>query len=169
MMGPKQEQMNYKVDEDIKARVVAEAKKLDGRKPGWYLNNLLRTHYKKIDKAAPKKAAKPKQDLGEEIGHLQLASGEDHPIHQLEVDEWSILYPAVNVQQELNKMYGWLKASPDKRKTKSGINKFINGWLSRSQDKGGSNDRFKENGGNGKAEVERRLANPGYNLEQWEQ
>lgn len=35
-------------------------------------------------------------------------------------------------------MRGWLLSNPNKRKTRRGIEKFINGWLSREQDKGGS-------------------------------
>ena len=35
-------------------------------------------------------------------------------------------------------MAGWLNSNPKKRKTKSGILRFINGWLSREQDSGGS-------------------------------
>ena len=33
-------------------------------------------------------------------------------------------------------MRGWLMANPDRRKTKRGISRFINNWLSREQDKG---------------------------------
>ena len=33
-------------------------------------------------------------------------------------------------------MKGWLNANPKKKKTRSGINRFINNWLSREQDKG---------------------------------
>lgn len=39
--------------------------------------------------------------------------------------------------QELRKMRGWLDANPTKRKTSRGIRRFVNSWLSRSQDEGG--------------------------------
>ena len=55
-----------------------------------------------------------------------------------QVAKWIELYPAVNVQSELNAMCGWLDANPTKRKTKRGISRFCNSWLSRAQDKGGS-------------------------------
>ena len=35
-------------------------------------------------------------------------------------------------------MEGWLDANPGKRKTKVGVKRFVNSWLSRSQDRGGS-------------------------------
>ena len=51
--------------------------------------------------------------------------------------KWRDLYPAVNVEQELRNMVGWIDGNPTKRKTKSGIKKFINSWLSKEQDQGG--------------------------------
>ena len=35
-------------------------------------------------------------------------------------------------------MRGWCLANPSKRKTKRGVKKFINNWLSRQQDRGGT-------------------------------
>ena len=46
---------------------------------------------------------------------------------------------SVNVTQELNAMANWCEANPAKRKTKTGIKRFINSWLARAQQKGGSN------------------------------
>lgn len=45
------------------------------------------------------------------------------------------LYPAVDVEQELRKMYAWLDSNPKNRKTERGIKRFITGWLGRAQDK----------------------------------
>lgn len=69
-----------------------------------------------------------------------------YPIGQAQVDEWSELYPAVDIMQELRKMAGWLDANPSKRKTKRGILRFVNGWLAREQDKGGK--KVENNGRN---------------------
>lgn len=57
-------------------------------------------------------------------------------ISRKQVTEWSTLYPAVDVMQELRKMKGWLDANPIKRKTKRGILRFVNSWLAREQDMG---------------------------------
>jgi len=46
--------------------------------------------------------------------------------------------PAVDVMQELRKMKSWLDSNPRRRKTKQGILRFANSWLTREQDKGGS-------------------------------
>ena len=47
------------------------------------------------------------------------------------------LYPAADVEQELRNMRGWCLANPTKRKTINGVNRFINGWLGKAQDRGG--------------------------------
>ena len=46
---------------------------------------------------------------------------------------WKESYPAVDVEQEIRSMAAWADANPTKRKTRRGIEKFINGWLIRSQ------------------------------------
>lgn len=69
---------------------------------------------------------------------MPLNSGE-HQVTESFAAQMQALYPAVDVAQELRTMTGWLIANPTKRKTKSGINRFINAWLSKCQDRGGSN------------------------------
>lgn len=76
---------------------------------------------------------------------LLLNDKSEYPVFQEQVDSWSELYPAVDVPQELRKMRGWCDANPSKRKTKRGILRFINNWLSGEQDKGG-NRNGKSNG-----------------------
>ena len=58
------------------------------------------------------------------------------PVHQDDIDLLTELYPSVDIMQELRKMKGWLDSNPTKRKTKNGIKRFINSWLSREQDRG---------------------------------
>ena len=68
---------------------------------------------------------------------LPLNDGTEYGVEQSSVDKWTSLYPAVDVMQELRKMAGWLDANRTKRKTRRGIEKFINSWLAREQDRGG--------------------------------
>lgn len=68
---------------------------------------------------------------------LALNDGTEYGVEQESIDKWASLYPAVDVMQELRKMAGWLDANRTRRKTRRGIEKFINGWLAREQDKGG--------------------------------
>ena len=51
---------------------------------------------------------------------------------------WKETYPAVDVEQELRKMVAWSHSNPTRRKTRRGVNRFINSWLAREQDRGGS-------------------------------
>lgn len=66
---------------------------------------------------------------------LPLIDKTHYPIYQHNLDKWQDIYPAVNIQQEFRNMLGWLDSHPKNRKTKGGINRFINGWLGRCQDK----------------------------------
>ena len=67
-----------------------------------------------------------------------------YDVTQNDFKEYEELYPNVDVMQELRKMKGWLNANPTKRKTKRGIKRFINNWLSREQDKPKPNNVRKE-------------------------
>ena len=69
---------------------------------------------------------------------LILNTKDFYDVYKENIEEWKELYPAVDVMQELRKMKGWLDSNPSRRKTKRGISRFINSWLARSQDKGGS-------------------------------
>ncbi len=51
--------------------------------------------------------------------------------------EYVRLYPNVDVKQQFNEMRGWCISNPQKRKTLRGVKRFVNGWLSRAQDRGG--------------------------------
>lgn len=66
---------------------------------------------------------------------LILRDNSEYQITESQIEEWRALYPAVDIEQEFRKMKGWCDTNPSRRKTKSGIKKFINSWLSRSQGK----------------------------------
>lgn len=64
---------------------------------------------------------------------LPLVDGTDFEISVDTAAELSGLYPAVDVEQQLRNMRGWLLANPKNKKTKAGIMRFVNSWLSREQ------------------------------------
>ena len=68
---------------------------------------------------------------------LTLNDKTEYPIYNKDIEQWQELYPVVDILQELRKMKGWLDANCAKRKTKRGIKRFVNGWLTKEQDKGG--------------------------------
>lgn len=61
-----------------------------------------------------------------------------------EYDEYCRLFPAVDVASALRGMRAWSIGNPNKRKTRMGVKRFVNSWLSREQDNSGKTTR---NGG----------------------
>ena len=70
----------------------------------------------------------------EAVYKLILNDGSYYSVYLEEIQKYRGLYPAVDVDQEFRKMIGWLDSNQANRKTRQGINKFINGWISRAQD-----------------------------------
>ena len=66
---------------------------------------------------------------------LPLNDGSEHGVTEEDLAEYSRLYPAVDVMQQLRNMRGWLLANPQKRKTRRGIKAFITSWLAKEQDR----------------------------------
>ena len=67
---------------------------------------------------------------------LPLNDGTEYGVTEEQCREWSELYPAVDVFQQLRQMRGWLLSNKERRKTKRGISRFITNWLAREQDRG---------------------------------
>ena len=76
---------------------------------------------------------------------LPLVDGTFYSVPWDRINNWSKAFPAVDVEHELRKMLTWLDSNPKKQKTARGINRFINGWLSRTQDNGGTGHFIEEN------------------------
>ena len=70
------------------------------------------------------------------VYQLPLNDGTMYAITQEDFGKYERLYPVVDVMEQLRKMDGWLDGNPQKRKTRNGIRKFINNWLSKAQDSG---------------------------------
>ncbi len=74
---------------------------------------------------------------------LTLNDNTDYEIKQSVVNEYKSFYPNVDVIQEMRKMKGWLLSNPSKRKTRRGVLRFVNNWLSKEQDRGSSQKDYK--------------------------
>lgn len=68
---------------------------------------------------------------------LPLNDGSEWPVGADLAGQWRELYPAVDVEQALRSMRGWLLANRTRRKTARGIERFAAAWLAREQDRGG--------------------------------
>jgi len=69
------------------------------------------------------------------IVSLPLNDKTEFDATQRHVDEWATAYPAVNVVQKLREMRAWCLSNPTNRKTRRGIEAFVNRWLAKEQDK----------------------------------
>src|SRR5690606_24789334 len=65
-------------------------------------------------------------------------AGEERPITENKITEWQAVYPLVDVRQTIARIRSWVINNPNKRKTYGGIYKFIDTWLAREQNSGGS-------------------------------
>lgn len=101
---------------------------------------LIQSESKSESNPNPNICAEPQSDSAP-VAAIPLNTGEEFEITQAQVDEWTALYPAVDVMQELRNMRGWCRGNPERRKTRHGIMRFIVGWLAREQDKGGAKSR----------------------------
>lgn len=75
---------------------------------------------------------------------LPLVDGTFYNVPNNRIENWARAFPIVDVHYELLKMLTWLESNPKKRKTSGGINRFINNWLSRRQDNGGSKQEINQ-------------------------
>lgn len=76
---------------------------------------------------------------------LPLVDGTEYGVPQADVDEYIELYPAVDVMQELRNMRGWCLDNPRNRKTRTGVKRFIGGWLQAEQNRGRARPPSKRN------------------------
>lgn len=99
-----------------------------------------RVEESRVEKSRVKESigAEPEAASTPPVAELLLNDGSLYPVYQPDMDKWSELYPAVDVMAELRKMVGWCDANPKKRKTKAGIRSFVNKWLAKEQDRGGT-------------------------------
>ena len=85
------------------------------------------------ENAASEPAAPPQ----EPVITIPLNDGSEWPVYPDLISEFSALYPAVDVMQEMRNIRGWCLSNKDKRKTARGVLRFLNTWLSKEQDRGG--------------------------------
>lgn len=126
-------------------------------------NNITRINTRNIIAQSDKKIIthEPKREEENIFIKIPLINGEEYPIGQGLVEEYKKLYLNVDVEQELRKMKAWIISNPQKRKTKRGILRFVNNWLSKEQDK----NSYSKNLGN-KGKLNNR--SPSYDIKAYE-
>ena len=92
-----------------------------------------------ITKAEPKEKVKDNKKLSAPddespcAGRFLLNDGTEYAVSENDVVTYQQLYPGIDVSQELRNIQAWCLSNPKNRKTKAGAKRFLNGWLSRSQ------------------------------------
>lgn len=69
---------------------------------------------------------------------MVLSNGEHWEPEESDILGWQQAYKKIDVYGELDAMACWCEANPSKRKTKKGIKRFVNSWLNRANQNGGS-------------------------------
>jgi len=69
-------------------------------------------------------------------GEMILKSGEMFPVYDSDITKLEQTYQTIDVVYQLKMMKAWLESNPNKRKTKTGMPKFINSWLNRAVNNG---------------------------------
>jgi len=97
---------------------------------------------KKKKRIAPSRANARSEPVDGEVWgkgriRLDVAAGHFIGITDKDRETWAKAYPAVNLELEFAKMVSWSLANPTLRK--SNYPAFITRWLTRAQDRGGSN------------------------------
>lgn len=89
---------------------------------------------------AEEKQTKPKEPkVIEELADVEsipLNNGTEWKPTVNQYAEYCRLYPNVNVEQEFRNMRGWCLGNPSRKKTPSGVKRFVTNWLSDEQNKG---------------------------------
>lgn len=70
-----------------------------------------------------------------DVEAIPLNDGSEWRPTQAEYEEYCRLYPAVDVKSEIAGMRAWSLSNPKNKKTKNGVKRFLNGWLSKEQNK----------------------------------
>jgi hypothetical protein len=75
---------------------------------------------------------------------MQLINGEFYQVEDVDVIAWQQTYKDCDVHAELMSMASWLDANPTRRKTRRGIKRFIDSWLKRANQVGGSSGKLQK-------------------------
>jgi hypothetical protein len=65
---------------------------------------------------------------------LPLRKGEELKIPETLVQEWSKIYPKVDIPATILEMRGWCLSNPSRLKTRRGALRFVNNWLRTAQE-----------------------------------
>lgn len=71
-----------------------------------------------------------------DVEAIPLNDGTEWKCSVSDYDEYVRLYPGVDVKKAFREMRSWSNSNPEKRKTRKGVKRFVNSWLSKEQNSG---------------------------------
>lgn len=71
-----------------------------------------------------------------DVEAIPLTDGTEWKCSVSDYDEYVRLYPGVDVKKAFREMRSWSNSNPEKRKTRKGVKRFVNSWLSKEQNSG---------------------------------
>ena len=123
------------VTNDVTETVQMSVQKYDERTPEIRDKSIENRDIENINilaRSSGKQTSEPEAD----VEALILNDGSEWRPTEALFAEYVRLYPNVDVKQQFNVMRSWCLSNPQKRKTRRGITRFVNSWLTREQDKG---------------------------------
>lgn len=78
---------------------------------------------------------KPETQKEAKVEAIVLNDGSEWRPTQEQYEEYKRLFPAVDIDAEFRTMRAWCQANAQRRKTRSGVLRFVQSWLSRTQDR----------------------------------
>ena len=95
------------------------------------------TSYLAQSDAGASSAPEPADEQEPPVAMIPLADGSEFPVPASLASEYAAAYPGVDVASELAQVRAWCLSNPRKRKTKTGVRRFLNSWLDRAQNQVG--------------------------------
>lgn len=95
------------------------------------------TSYLAQSDAGASSAPEPEGEQEQSVAMIPLADGSEFPVPASLASEYAAAYPGVDVAGELAQVRAWCLSNPRKRKTKTGVRRFLNSWLDRAQNQVG--------------------------------
>lgn len=71
-----------------------------------------------------------------DVEAIPLNDGTEWKCSVSDYDEYVRLYPGVDVKKAFREMRSWSNSNSEKRKTRKGVKRFVNSWLSKEQNSG---------------------------------
>ena len=138
----------YQVRQDFRQeydREVTENRQDSDRKVTAHKERKERKESKEGKKERVLRESKDSLSQSDQIAHGMEANVEAIPLTDgtewrptvSEYDEYCRLYPSVDVFDSFRRMRAWSLSNPTKKKTRNGVKRFVNTWLSKEQDNSG--------------------------------